>query len=869
MLKFIILLLFCNLSYAQVSYKSRLLDSDLQPISQGVIKCSIANDTTTIVDITISSYDGSFNLSLLQGIDYQLQIKHLSYKDTTLRFKPLFLPKQIILKERNNQLQEIIIKHIQPKIEVKTDTTSFDLTQYIDSNDRKLKDLLEKIPGLVINSDGSLYFNGQIISRLLVEGETFFGGGTKLGIDNIPADALEKLEIISNYSKSKILKNDRRTNEQVINLILKNKNKTIIFGDTELAGDFSEFYKLYASFFNFKVKNQNNLIVDNNNLGITSTSYNDYAAMSNVDAELFKLPQQNLNLFKSDQEYSELKDQSYKLQLRRKAKKSDWDFLFSYNTNYSFRNESSALTFINSEGFDNIETQTSSQLNDYYIRTTNYLQTIDKERVFALAFNYSSNNISNDKSSTSSIASRNFNSYKANDQFFLNGLVEQTHKINDKLNLSYGIQSAIERKSSVGFLGSNLDFLESLILWQSADDYIIDKNSVEDHFNTKIGAKLFYSLGDYSKLIIDSNNRLLSINGDSQQSQRLDAGLVLLEDQFQSRYSNQTYITDNGLTFRHKKRNFDLSLGLSFFAYSNHFKRGVESQISNALILPKTEITYTPNSKNEFQFKYRQRVRLPSTGQLDESFDIQGYSSIIQGNLNLSNTKNHILNLRYSNINLLKSYSFSSNNSFEIEDRAINTSVELDQINQISQFFLQSNPASYFNTINNFTYIAGKIELGNSIKFRWSERIVLINDLSRTSTVRVYQYSPYIRSTFKKHPNFNVSTTWSKNELQLQDEATSFQARAISCTIDHHLWKYFYLKYLINYVTIDGRETLNNQNFEIRFTNQLKTIDISLLGINFLESGTNTRILQDSFTSTEIVNTLMPRRILLSFKYFF
>ena len=118
-------------------------------------------------------------------------------------------------------------------------------------------------------------------------------------------------------------------------------------------------------------------------------------------------------------------------------------------------------------------------------------------------------------------------------------------------------------------------------------------------------------------------------------------------------------------------------------------------------------------------------------------------------------------------------------------------------------------------------------------------------------------------------PNINLSGVWSINTLKIEDETNTFNSRAINFKIDHNLFKQYYASYSINYVTIDNLKTLNNQNFEIRYTNKLKTMDLSLNAINFLESGTNQSIFQDSFTRTELLNNIMPRRVTLNFKYLF
>ncbi|MGR7812769.1 hypothetical protein [Lacinutrix undariae] len=324
--------LFCNLCVAQTQYQGNVLSTNGELVEGVVISVSKSQTANTIEQLLVSDHKGAFLVELDTVYSYKFKTQHLSFNDSIFDFNPQKQNKiQLVLAPAKNSLEEIVITHERPKVKIKNDTTSFNILKFIDPSDRKLKDLVEKLPGLTIQDDGVLYFKGKVVSKLLVENEEFFGGSTKLGLDNIPADAIEKLEIIANYSKSKILKNSRRTNDQVINLILKEDKKNIVFGNAEAATDFNEFYKLHAALFQFKKKQQNNAILDVNNIAENGISTSDSSTFLNVNSSLFDTADVPVNYMINDTDFSEVKNQLATVNFKRTKTNSTWDFLSYYN----------------------------------------------------------------------------------------------------------------------------------------------------------------------------------------------------------------------------------------------------------------------------------------------------------------------------------------------------------------------------------------------------------------------------------------------------------------------------------------------------------------------------------------------------------
>ena len=63
-----------------------------------------------------------------------------------------------------------------------------------------MKDLLRRLPGMEVDEQNRLRFNGEVVQQVMVEGKPFFGGSSRLALEHIPAEVIAKLEVIDNYN---------------------------------------------------------------------------------------------------------------------------------------------------------------------------------------------------------------------------------------------------------------------------------------------------------------------------------------------------------------------------------------------------------------------------------------------------------------------------------------------------------------------------------------------------------------------------------------------------------------------------------------------------------------------------------------------
>ena len=134
-----------------------------------------------------------FNVTV-ESIGSQLVVKKYTYSDITAKV----VLDQIILKSKTNELNEVKINGT-PSIVYKTDTIEYKASDYHVRENATLDELLKKMEGMEVGSDGSLTHQGQQITKAKLNGKEYAGGDVAQAIQNLPADIIEKVQIVDDY----------------------------------------------------------------------------------------------------------------------------------------------------------------------------------------------------------------------------------------------------------------------------------------------------------------------------------------------------------------------------------------------------------------------------------------------------------------------------------------------------------------------------------------------------------------------------------------------------------------------------------------------------------------------------------------------
>lgn len=108
----------------------------------------------------------------------------------------------IVLKDDDLRIGEVVVTGKLKEVVMEGDTTVINAAAYKTPEGSYLEDLVKRVPGLVYNKkDNSLTYNGQPISEINVNGESFFSGDKKTALENLPADLISKLKVYDKKSK--------------------------------------------------------------------------------------------------------------------------------------------------------------------------------------------------------------------------------------------------------------------------------------------------------------------------------------------------------------------------------------------------------------------------------------------------------------------------------------------------------------------------------------------------------------------------------------------------------------------------------------------------------------------------------------------
>lgn len=221
---------FSTISYAQTTgvYISGLIknktDKTILPFVNIVLK---TEKDSAFVTGTVSNEEGRFTLSNIKSGSYILQFSYTGYE---IRTQPTLVGSlstfldigTIELQQDSKQLQEVVVSSKQDDVSNKMDKKTYSVAANISQSGGSVLQTLKNLPGVTTSQDGKVELRGSDKVAILIDGKqtALTGFGSQTGLDNIPASAIERIEIINNPSA----KYDANGNAGIINIIYK-KNK--------------------------------------------------------------------------------------------------------------------------------------------------------------------------------------------------------------------------------------------------------------------------------------------------------------------------------------------------------------------------------------------------------------------------------------------------------------------------------------------------------------------------------------------------------------------------------------------------------------------------------------------------------------------
>jgi hypothetical protein len=812
-----VLLMAVSTSYGQVKFEGVVTDS-LKVAFELANVIAINQETSGLESYGITNPQGKFKLELSKNGTYEIQVSYVgmtTFKEI-LSTKESDIVKDYIL-QPENALDEVELIYEMP-VSIRGDTVVYNADSFTTGTERKLEDILENLPGVEINEDGQIEVEGKVVNKLMVNGKDFFDGDTKLATKNIPSNAVDKIQVLRNYSEVGQLSGVRNNQDNVaLNIKLKDGKENFWFGNVTAgagAAPENELYILQPKLFYYSPKYTLNFIGDLNNTGEAALTRRDirgfgggFRAPSSSSGTNINLGDNSLNFLTTQENALEVENKLATGNFSYSPNKGvDLSGFLIYNSSRILSRETSFVQYTNPDlGIPNEATEQSGRERSNQVLLK-----------LSAAYQPNLNNQLNydvlGRTSNDSQTQNNFSSVLGN----TSQLEEVTpYSINQNVNYYYTLGE------------TNIFAFEAQHLIKNEDPFynglLINDPNGEDAFDTTADAiGLDTSLTNYN---LGQNRRIASNQLDAKldyykilnakSNLNFTLGTILSRQEFNSNIfqfltdGSQFEITPTineglaindteynfsdiylGLHYRLKTGMFTITPGFSVHAYGNkNIQFGETFEDNFFRLLPDFETRIQFKKSESLTVNYAMQNQFTDVTRLAQGLVLNDFNSIQFGTPDLQNALSHNLSLLYSSFNL-----FNYTNVFA---RAAYTS-NIDQVRGLTNFENVIRTSTFFNSnfadenvsvVGRVQRTFGKVRTSLNANFNYSKINQFIQGEQSLNEGFTQTYTPGIRTNFKVAPNINLRYRYSVTNNNQGSRETTFVTNAPSVDFDAYLWK--------------------------------------------------------------------------------
>ncbi|MGA2298461.1 MAG: TonB-dependent receptor, partial [FCB group bacterium] len=264
--------------------KGRAMDSTRKKPLAGasVYFISQSKDSTKLVGSADGK--GAFELKDLKPGRYLLKISYIGYRNytkyITLTGKDVNLG-DIILTQTGITTNEVEVTAEAPIGQQKEDTTEFNANAFKTRPDASTEDLVKKMPGVTVETDGTVKAQGEQVKKVLVDGKPFFGGDDPtLALRNLPADVVDKVQVYDKMSEQAEFSGfDDGNTDKTMNIITKSFKRVGQFGKFSAGGGTDTRYNVGLNYNSFNGNERISLLGLTNNVNQQNFNFLDILGM--------------------------------------------------------------------------------------------------------------------------------------------------------------------------------------------------------------------------------------------------------------------------------------------------------------------------------------------------------------------------------------------------------------------------------------------------------------------------------------------------------------------------------------------------------------------------------------------------------------
>ncbi|MGB0837742.1 MAG: carboxypeptidase-like regulatory domain-containing protein [Flavobacteriaceae bacterium] len=874
----------------QVKLSGKVIDSTQVGLEMANV-IAFEKETNAMKGYSITDSKGHYKLSLEGGKVYNIRVSYIGFetKVEELNLGSKDLEFDLVLEGEENTLDAVELTYEMP-VTIKGDTIVYDADSFSNGTEKKLEDVLENLPGVEVDDNGEVEVEGKKVTKVLVNGKEFFDGDTKVATQNIPADAIAKVEVLKNYSEVGAVSKVRNNEDNIaLNIKLKTGKEKFWFGDVSAGAGASETdpneevkYNIKPKLFYYSPNSSVNLLTNFNNTGEPPFSRQDFFRFTGGLRNGPRESMTNVNV-------------------------SDGGLGFSNTQN------NRALEIVSNFAAVNFTQKVNDKVDIGGFGIVNNNQTIIKTESRTL-YNESgleeNRLVNTNQETTQGIAKLNLD-YVANANFQLDysviakqnnaleatdvnstaraeadtNLDEKPVSVNQNLNMYYTLNS------------KNIFALESSYLYQY-NEPLFNSLSTDQPFSVlptdpnqsiynlfqfkeirthKIDFKLdyYYVINQKSNLNIAFGTTYLDQYYSSFINQKLDDDSIKTLDE--SDLVNDVDYTFRdvfgGVFYNMVSGIFTLRPGLTVHSYhTDDVQNNTEHVVDQTVLLPSVYARLQFKSSESLRFNYQMTTEFVDVGSRAEGYLLTSYNRLFGGNRALDQATYNRYSLSYFMFSMFSFTNIVARLSYDKKTDAIKNQVVLlnNGVDQVSTPINSQFADESFTALLRYGRTFKTLKVNASANLNQSKYTNIVNDEPATADNLSQTYRVSLASNFKKAPNLELG--YQKNLNKYTDQkSTTDQPFA---KLDAIFLKNFILTTDYSYYSFvnEGQNLENTYGFlnaKLYYQRQDSKWEFFLTGNNLTN---NSNLVSDSFNqisnATQTTSYFVqPRLWLLTVKY--
>lgn len=815
-----------------------------QPVAAATVTVLERKDSS-LVTFTMTGSDGRFELKGLANGDYRLMITHVSYHNSNKFFSITEANKtaelgNLIMNDKAKVLEEVVLAAEAPPVTLINDTIQYNAGSFKVQPNASVEQLLKKLPGVKVEKDGTIKAQGEKVNRVLVDGKEFFGNDPKVATKNLPADAVDKVQVYDKQSDQATLTGFEDGNyEKTINLKLKKDKKKGMFGKVNAGVGNKERYEGKFNVNSFKGARQFSAIGMGNNTNAEGFSFMDILNFSGELARMQRGGGGNININISGEDAAAMGINGGG---RNNGINTAWGGGLNYNniigskldfqSNYFYNrynpNQESHIQrqyFLPDSSYFYNQNSFADNLNNNHRFNLNTLYQVDSMNSIRItpSFSYQTTNnrsqtdyqtLSEDKVLTNEGFSNNTSSTKGYN--FRNDITWRKKFARKGRTFSLSLQTSLNESDGDGSLSSINSFYYP-------NGSLLKRDTLNQQSTTKGDLKGYNARAVYTEPVWKRSLLEFSVSKSNTKStseklthdyNKLNGKYDQLNNTLSNDFENTYGYINAGIRIRTQKKKYSYAVGANWqqAELEGKITTGVkDSLISKTFrnILPNARFQYNFTRFKSFSLSYNTSTNQPGMSQLQPVPDNSNSLNIREGNPDLKQEFNHTAQVH---LTLVSPYKNKNLFMFLTAQATQNKIVNYDSINSLGVKRTKPvNVNGVYNINSSISYsmpvrfLKGTVEVSsNTGVFKTKQFINTVGN-----DIRTFSVGPELRLDMNPTEKLNVGVgagfNYNKTKYSLQSALnTNYLSQEYNASLDWEMPKGFFF-------ATDFMYTINSQ----------------------------------------------------------